>query len=341
MQWGKLGRMKILVFGGTIFLGRHIVEAALARGHDVTLFNRGQTNPLLFPEIEKIRGDRSQDLSVLGNGRAWDAVIDTSGYLPHVVQAAANTLQMSIEHYTFISTICVYADFRVQPIDESAPLHTPVQDVDEETDESYGPLKVACERAVEEILRGRSLTIRPGVITGPFDPTTRLTRWFERLAFAGSVLAPTPPNRQLQLIDVRDLANWLINMVEGQRTGIYNTSGPSGLTIQRLLRECQQIVASDARMIWTDEQFLYDAGIDMADLVPVWLPEPNHGTFIVNSDKAISAGLNYRPLVHTIRDTWEWWNTSSKDEDLLTNLAYERESELIRLWKKQQKHNWD
>lgn len=206
--------MKILVLGGTRFLGRHIVEAALAGGHDITLFNRGQNNPDLFPEVEKLRGNRDGDLSAL-QGRQWDAVIDTCGFVPRIVQASAALLADSVRHYTFISSISVYADFSKPAMNENAPVGT-MQDesIEEITAETYGPLKALCERTAEKAMPGRVLHIRPGYIVGPFDPTDRFTYWPRRVATGGEMLAPGRPDSQIQFVDVRDLANWIIRMVE-------------------------------------------------------------------------------------------------------------------------------
>ncbi len=209
--------MKLLVLGGTVFLGRHLVEAATARGHSVTLFNRGQHNPELYPEVEKLRGDRDSDLSAL-QGRRWDAVIDTCGYLPRAVRASAELLADAVDHYTFISSISVYADFHTPAMDESAPVGTLADEtVEEVTGETYGPLKALCEQAAERALPGRVLNIRPGLIVGPHDPTDRFTYWPVRVARGGEVLAPGRPHVPVQVIDGRDLAEWTVRMVEARQ----------------------------------------------------------------------------------------------------------------------------
>ena len=186
--------MNLLILGGTVFLGRHLVEAALARGHAVTLFNRGQHNPDLFPEVERLRGDRDGDLQAL-EGRRWDAVVDTCGYVPRVVRASAEMLAPNVDHYTFISSISVYADTSKPGIDEQAPVGTLDDPTTEEvTGESYGPLKALCEQAAEAAMPGRVLNIRPGLIVGPHDPTDRFTYWVRRVAEGGEVLAPGNPH---------------------------------------------------------------------------------------------------------------------------------------------------
>src|SRR5579885_1733748 len=245
---GGTSCMKLLILGGTVFLGRHIVEAALARGHEITLFNRRQHNGELFPEVEKLRGDRNGDLSAL-EGRRWDAAIDTSGYFPRVVRASAQKLSGAVDHYTFISSISVYADFTQVGMDENAPVGTlKDESVEEITGESYGPLKVLCEQAAEQAMPGRVLNIRPGLIVGPHDPSDRFTYWPRRLARGGDVLAPGRPERLVQLIDVRDLAEWNIRAAEARLTGLFNATGPSGeLTMAQVIDACRNVAESDAR----------------------------------------------------------------------------------------------
>src|SRR5262245_53013995 len=195
--------MKILIIGGTRFLGRHLVDAALARGHEVTLFNRGKSNPDLFLTIETILGDREHDLNKLTQvGREWDAVIDTSGYVPRIVRLSAQSLERSVKRYVFISSISVYADFKKIGIDENDPVGKIEDESFEEiTGESYGPLKALCEKAVQEIYKDRALVIRPGLIVGPNDSTDRFTYWPVRVARGGDVLAPEKPDAPIQVVD--------------------------------------------------------------------------------------------------------------------------------------------
>src|SRR6187431_3436201 len=218
--------MKLLVLGGTKFLGRAAVEAALARGHEVTLFNRGETSPELFPEAEKLGGDRGQDLSALED-RTWDAVIDPSGYVPHVVRSAAEALADSAGHYLFISSVSVYGDFS-EPRNEDSPLEELADDkpADRLLDDysNYGALKALCERAVEETLPDRHALVRPGLIVGPHDPTGRFTYWPHRIARGGEVLVPGPAWRQVQFVDVRDLAEWMVTAAETGLHGAFNAT---------------------------------------------------------------------------------------------------------------------
>lgn len=319
--------MDILVIGGTRFLGRHIVEAALAAGHRLTLFNRGQTNPELFPEAEKLRGDRTSDLSAL-QGRHWDAAIDICGYVPRVVRASAEALAGAVDHYTFISSISVYADFKQTGMDERAPVGVLSDPTTEEiTDETYGPLKALCEQAVEQTLPGRALIVRPGYIVGPDDPTDRFTYWPHRVALGGEMLAPGDPESPVQFIDVRDLAEWIVRLVSDKTTGHYNATGPDyRLELGRLLAECKQLTNSDAHFIWANEAFLEEHKVDL----PIWTPANEIGIGAVNCQHAVDAGLIYRPLSETIRATLAWDISRPADYTLRAGLSKEREAELLR-----------
>lgn len=304
--------MRILVLGGTLFVGRHVVEAALARGHQVTMFNRGRSNPSLFPQVVRLRGDRDKDLSAL-EGRRWDAVIDTCGYLPASVRASTVLLQRSIDYYTFVSTIGVYADFSKVGIVESDPLDrlpSGGSEAAEVTPETYGPLKVLCEQAVEESLPGRTLIARAGLIVGPHDPTNRFTYWVRRVARGGRVLAPGSPDRRVQFIDARDLAEWMVRMAESRVAGVFNCAGPDyGLTMGRLLEECRTASGSNAEFVWVEDRYLIDKQVSPWDGLPLWLPESHtkyRGLTAIDVRKAIGAGLTFRPLGETILDTLAW-----------------------------------
>ncbi|MBV9787093.1 MAG: SDR family oxidoreductase [Chloroflexi bacterium] len=331
--------MKILILGGTVFLGRAIVEACAARGHEVTLFNRGQRNPDLFPELEHLRGDRDGNLEAL-RGRRWDAVIDPSGYLPRLVRASAELLADAVDHYTFISSISVYAGFPTRGMDENAPLGT-LDDptVEEITGESYGPLKVLCEQAVAETLPGRSLIIRPGLIVGPHDPTNRFTYWVDRVARGGDVLAPNRPDLDVQVIDVRDLAEWTVRLVERKQTGIYNATGPDyHLTLREVLETCKTTTGSDARWIWADEEFLDAQGVEEWTGLPLWIHNTPDmvGFSAMNIDRALAEGLTLRPLATTVADTLAWSQTLPADAERRAGISPEREAELLSLWRDQQ-----
>jgi 2'-hydroxyisoflavone reductase len=338
--------VKLLILGGTVFLGRHLVEAALARAHEITIFNRGLNNPDLFPEVERLRGDRDGDLRAL-EGRRWDAVIDTCGYLPRHVRASAQLLAGAVDHYTFTSTIGVYADFGAVGIDETAPVATVAdENLEELTAESYGPLKALCEKTVEEFMPGRTLVIRAGLLVGPYDPLDRFTYWVRRVAQGGEVLAPGRPERQVQIIDARDLSEWIVRMVEAGQTGMYNASGPDHLlTMGRLLDESIAVSGSDARTVWVDDKFLVDHKAGAWQEVPLWLPENDRkvsGLMRIDCGRAIAAGLSFRPLADTIRDTLEWDRSRVEPpapyklfgiELARAGLSHERELALFEAWK--------
>ena len=291
--------MRILVLGGTLFLGRHLVEAALGRGHDVTLFNRGETNPELFPDVEKLRGDRDGELAAL-EGRRWDAAIDTSGYVPRVVRASAKLLAGAVEHYTFVSSLSVNMPTAKTGLTEDDPVHELETEGNEDVNAHYGPLKALCERAVEEALPGRALQLRSGLIVGPHDPTRRFTYWVERVARGGDLVAPAPPEQLVQLIDVRDLAGWTIDGVEERRTGTFNVTGPVR-TFAEMLGACRAAGASDARPVWVPEEVLLAHGVDL----PLWIPLESHpqwaGFFAVSTARAEAHGLRCRPLEESAR----------------------------------------
>lgn len=326
--------MRLLVLGGTVFLGRHLVEAAVGRGHTVTIFNRGQANPDLFPEVEKLRGSRDGDLIVL-QGRRWDAVLDTSGYVPRIVRASAELLADAANHYTFISSISAYADFSKPDFDESAPVGKLTDEsVEEVNGDTYGPLKALCEQTVEQAMPGRTLVIRPGLIVGPYDPTDRFTYWPHRVAQGGEVLAPGRPERQIQIIDARDLAEWTLRMVEAEQTGAYHATGPDyALTMGQLLETCKTVSHSDARFAWVSESCLLEAGATPWMELPLWIPESDAsstGFQRANVSKAISAGLTFRPLAETAQDTLAWDAARPADREWRAGLKPEREQHLLK-----------
>ncbi len=333
--------MNILILGGTVFLGRALAEAALARGYQLTLFNRGLSNPDLFPQVEKLHGDRMLDLSPLA-GRKWDAAIDTSGYVPSVVRMSAEALKDSVEHYTFISSLSVYADPSQIGIDENGKLATmPDESVQEVTGETYGPLKVLCERSAEEILPGRTLIPRPGLIVGPHDPTDRFTYWPHRIAQGGEVLAPGRPERGVQFIDVRDLAGWILDMAAARKTGIYNANGPEyPLPMRELLETCRTVGRSDARFTWVSEAFLLSHNVSPWTEMSLWIPESDPdsaGFFAFDSRKAITAGLRFRPVAETVRDTLEWDVTRPSGHPWRAGISSQREQELLEAWHREGK----
>lgn len=325
--------MRILILGGTGFLGRHLVQAALERQHTVTLFNRGLSHPKLFPQVEQIHGDRERDLQLL-HGRIWDAVIDSNGQIPRQVHESASLLAESTSHYTFISTTSVYADFTVAPIDELSPL-SKLKDtaIETQTRETYGARKALCEHYAEQALPNRVLVIRPGLIVGPHDPTDRFTYWPHRIAQGGQVLAPGNPEQPVQFIDVRDLAAWCIAMAEARRTGVYNAKGPgSPLTMRQLLECCRQVSGGNAQFEWVDEQFLLEQEVMPYLQLPLWVPSEMVGFARVDCSKAIAEGLHFRPRTETIQDTLDWDATRPANNVLHAGLAPEHEQQLLRAW---------
>jgi 2'-hydroxyisoflavone reductase len=322
--------MRLLVLGGTKFLGRAAVEAALARGDEVTLFNRGETNPELFPDVEKLLGDRDGDLSAL-EGREWDAVIDPSGYVPRVVRASAELLRGSVGHYVFVSSGSVYAEPYMPGYDESA-LTVELEDPEsEEVDRDYGALKAACERVVSEIFPGASTNVRAGLIVGPHDPSGRFPYWPLRLALDGPALAPAPPERPTQFIDVRDLGAWLVDVCARPVDGTFNASGEP-VPLDEALAAC-----GDAELVWVDEQFLLDQGVQPWMELPLWVSSADAAFLQMSVAKAVAAGLRFRPLAETARDTLAWARESGAE--LVTQTPYgsagldpAREAELLQAW---------
>jgi 2'-hydroxyisoflavone reductase len=326
--------MKMLVLGGTRFLGRTLVEAALARGHDITLFNRGTTNPDLFREVEHLKGDRDGDLNPL-RGRTWDVVVDTCGYVPRIVKKSAELLGSSVEHYTFISSINAYGDLSKPGIDESSPVAT-LDDptVEEVTGATYGPLKVLCEQEAERAIPHRVLVLRCGLIVGRYDPSDRFTYWPVRISEGGEVLAPGPPERQIQFIDVRDLVEFVLHMAKERVGGMFNTTGPAHrLTMRDFLEECNEVSGGRARLTWVSERFITESDVQ----IPVWVPEGWIGMFAVSCSKAVAAGLSFRPLAVTIREALAWHTTRPADYELRAGPDRGREQELLHVWHKQGK----
>jgi 2'-hydroxyisoflavone reductase len=341
----KIAGVKILIVGGTIFLGRRLVGAALARGHEITIFSRGRHNDGIHADVEVLSGDRNGDVSAL-RGRGWDAVIDTCGYVPGSVNRVMNALDRDqVAHYTFVSSVSVYADFHAADSDESGPVATITAERVIEAEEmatgvratartygdSYGALKALCERAADEAMPGKVLNVRPGLIVGANDYTDRFTYWVRRVARGGEVLAPGRPARRVRLIDARDLAEWLIRTTEAHTTGVFNATGAEdGLTFGRMLDVCRAVSGSDARFTWVGEKYLLDNGVEPWGQLPLWIPDADNGIFAIRNDKAIAAGLTFRPLAETVRDTLQWDRTRPQDEPMKSGLLRDREQELLK-----------
>jgi len=323
-------RLRWLVLGGTAFLGPAVVDHALARGHQVTLFNRGQPNPQLYPDLEKLQGDRDGDLAALA-GRDWDVVLDTSAYYPRVVDAAARLLRDHVRQYIFISSISVYADFTQRGIDETSPVGTvtpeevaAVDSVKKITGTNYGPLKALCEQAAERALPGRTCVIRPGLIVGPLDRSGRFTYWPVRVSRGGEVLAPDGPDVPTEIIDVRDLAEFVVHCAEAEINGVFNaTSPPEELTIGEMLAACKEVSGSDATFTWVGKEFLAEHEVAAWSDLPVWVPLDGEdaGHPYLRVDRAIAAGLRFRPIRETVRGTLDWWATLSAEDQERFGLA--------------------
>src|SRR5215204_420535 len=342
--------MKILIIGGTKFLGRHLIDAALTNNHEVTLFNRGRKySEDALETVEQIHGDRHSDLELLA-GRSFDVSIDTCGYLPQSVAASAGFLRDTVAQYIFISSIAAYACFRETNADETA---APLAELSEEQRERfekidpqgelngpvlgdmYGALKVLCEQAAENTMPNRTLLVRPGLIVGEYDWTDRFTYWVMRVARGGEVLAPGTSDRFIQFIDARDLARWTIKMAEAGENGIFNATGkPFDLTFGSFLNEIKSAAGSNARFTWVTEDFLTRENVAPWSEMPLYMPESDadlQGFLAANVDRAIGKGLEFRPLKDTILDTLNW--RRSVADELKAGISAEREAGLLEKWR--------
>ncbi len=330
--------LRILILGGTRFLGVHQVEYALERGHAVTLFNRGRTNPELFPNVEKLVGDRNDDLAALEGGE-WDVVIDNSSSIPRWVRQSAQLLQGSARQYIFTSSISAFADFSTAGMDETAPVGT-LEDptIEEITGETYGPLKALCEAEAERAFPGRATIVRPGLIVGPRDNTDRFTYWPVRIDRGGEVMAPGDGTDPVQFVDGRDLGAWMIRLAEEGHTGVYNATGPaSRMTISGLLDGIREATGSDATFTWVSAEFLEEHEVQPWVQMTVWVPGSGEfmGLAQVNCEKAIAAGLAFRPLAETARDTLAWWKTlpAERREEPRAGCPPELETKVLTAWR--------
>ncbi len=327
--------MNVLVIGGTKFIGIHIVNELLAKGHKVTIFNRGKTNADYFPTVEKVIGDREGDLSVLASKR-WDAVIDTCGYTPRVVRHSATALAEVSDMYIFVSSISVYRDFSKIGIDETAEVS--VLEENNETEEvngdTYGPLKALCEQEVKKAYPGRALIVRPGLIVGPHDPTDRFTYWPMRIASGGEILAPGKKEAFVQFIDARDLATYIVKGIEQKLTGTYNVTGPrETLTFEDFLSACKAVLNDNAAFTWIDEQFLTKHEVGHWIEMPLYIPEAMSGMLATNIDKALKTGLTFTTIEKTIQDTYLWaLEKRLPNSDWKAGLAKEKEVAILKAY---------
>lgn len=342
-----MSAMKLLLLGGTRFVGRHIVDAALARGHDVTIFTRGKLSHPWGARVTALVGDR--DPAVEGGMRAledgaWDAVIDTSGYLPRLVKASAELLRARTDRYAFISTISVYADASRPGLDENAPVAQLDDPASEDIPKHYGALKAVCEEAVRAVYGNAALIVRPGLIVGPHDPMDRFGYWMARFAHphllgarGGDAAVPKPEDRPLQFIDARDLAEWVIHMVEVQRAGVFNaTSPPDAVTMRELAAQLETLSRStgaNVRARWVEESLIEAAGITPWTGLPLWIPSSDRsmaGFCRMSTARADAAGLTHRPLETILCDTAAWLTERDNTEAWQRVLTAEQESALLK-----------
>ena len=329
--------MKLLILGGTRFLGRHLAEQALARGDEVTLLHRGRSGAALFPQARHLIADRDAGLGVLDDGR-WDAVIDTSAYVPRQVKSVAAALGARAGHYMLVSTISVYRDFGAPGIAEDAPLQTLADPtVETVSGETYGGLKVLCEVEAEAAFGPRCAIVRPGLIVGPHDPTGRFTWWATRLQRGGTVIAPGAPADAVQFIDARDLAAWMLR-IAGSASGTFNATGPdSPLTMGGFLETARSTLNPAARLEWVPEPWLLAQGVAPWSELPVWVPRESAGLHQVDIRRALAAGLSCRPLAQTLTDTAAWAATVAASvpqamDRPAAGMAPEREADLLARW---------
>ncbi len=328
--------MQILIIGGTKFLGPHLVDAARARGHALTLFNRGRVDATAPDGVQVVRGDRAADLDKLA-GRRWHAVIDTCGFVPRVVRASAGALADRAKHYVFISSLSAYADPLGGKFDEDEPLAAIADPtVEEVTAETYGALKALCEREVRSALGDRSLIVRPGLIAGPRDPTDRFTYWPHRVAQGGDVLVPGVPDKPIAIIDVRDLAQWIVHAIERAVNGTFNVSGEYGaLTMGDVIEACIAGSGAAARPVWVDESFLLARNVAPWTELPLWIPAEEDTLLRASSARAVAHGLARRAIRDTVSATLAWTKERGLDRMLNAGLTRAREAELLDEWEKE------
>jgi 2'-hydroxyisoflavone reductase len=331
--------MKILILGGTRFLGRHLAQQALDAGHSVTLLHRGRSGPGLFPEAEHRIGDRDGDLAVLAGG-TWDVAIDTSAYVPRQVRRVAAALAGRVGQYQMVSSISVYAEPVPRGADESAPLQSLADPGTEAiTAETYGGLKVLCEQAAQEAFGERCLLPRPGLIVGPHDPTGRFSWWVQRVLRGGDILAPGHPATPVQFIDVRDLAAWMLLQAGRGTAGAFHLTGPAApIGMGELLETACATLNPAARLCWVDEAFVLAQGVAPWTDLPVWVPEAQAALHTLNLRRAFDTGLQIRPLAQTLRDTADWLPQAPPPAPGAVarppaGLAPEREAAVLAAWR--------
>ncbi|OGK06239.1 MAG: hypothetical protein A2W80_00815 [Candidatus Riflebacteria bacterium GWC2_50_8] len=322
--------MKVLLVGGTRFVGRHLVEELTRRGHDLTMFNRGTNN--IFPQLKTIIGDRNIQNDIdKAVGENWDVVIDTCAYFPRQVQMLGSIVH-SDALYVLISSISVYKNQEIPGLQENAELISISEDTPEQiTGETYGGFKILCEKAAEKI-GTRSLIIRPGLIVGPHDTTDRFTYWPYRISYGEKVLVPDCPRAPLQFIDARDLAVFIVNSIEKGSTGAFNlVNSPGEFCFEDLIAACYRVTGSQAAKIAVPEDFLLSKGVESWSDLPFWSPGKSSNFMLVSNRKALNNGLKTRTLEETVRDIYNWF-TAEKKNSLKAGLAKNREEQLLLEW---------
>ncbi|WP_339145542.1 MULTISPECIES: SDR family oxidoreductase [unclassified Sutcliffiella] len=340
--------MKILVIGGTRFLGRFIVEEALVQGHEVTLFNRGN-HPDLFPQVECIVGDRNKDLSLLETGK-WDVAIDTCGFTPKALRESTRVLADKVDHYTFISSISVYKDWIPSNLTEDYPVQSlTAKEIDEigygtqeQINAHYGALKAESECAAEENMPDKVLHVRSGLLVGPYDYSDRFSYWVNRIADGGEILAPGRKERTIQFIDARDMALWILKMADEKVTGTFNVTGPTTpLTMEDFLTTCKKVTGSEVDFVWAEEGFLLEQHVAPWTEMPLWIPEehplvegnePWRGAGSISIEKAVQHRLEVRSVEETVKDVLHW-ETSRKEEERKAGIHREKEQQVLDAWK--------
>jgi 2'-hydroxyisoflavone reductase len=328
--------MDILIIGGTQFVGRHLVESALAAGHHVTLFNRGKTGPDLYPQVEHLNGDRDGNLDAL-KGHKWDVAFDPAGYVPRIVQQSADLLKDAVGRYVYVSSISVYIDS--DNADENAPLNVMDDPTSEDIPKHYGALKVACENVVTEIYGERGLNIRPGFIIGPYDSVPRMPGLLWRYDRDGERVAG-PPEQLVQIIHARDMADWMMKAVEAGYHGAYNLTGHP-FPMRTLLDTVVEVTGQNTTITYTSDELLKMHDIQPVDGVGYWVPHENEGYMRCNVDKVFAAGFTERPLKQMISETLAWLRKDGfKSEALMEKiktraLTLEKEAEMLTAWKKE------
>jgi 2'-hydroxyisoflavone reductase len=327
--------MRILFIGGTSFVGRHTAAAAIARGHDVTLFHRGKTGVDLFQGAEHVLGDRTTDLDRLRGG-TWDAVVDVCAYRPSEVRSLVTTIGDAFDRYVYVSTCSVYELTGADAVTEDSPLwdegDLPDPASEEVTAASYGPLKALCEREASAAFGDRCSIVRPTYVIGPHDPTDRFTTWARRAAGDAEILMAGPADAPIQLIDGRDLGAFTVDLAEGRAVGVFNGVGPADpLDMAGMMTACAEAAGGSASVTFVDPGWLADRGVEVEREIPLYATPEDREVMRADPAKSLAAGLTLRPLADTIRDTVAW-DRGRGLPPLRDALPDGRQAELLAAW---------